>query len=63
MSCFDWDGEAHTFYEAEPGAIVLIRPDGYIGFRGAPGMPRLCVSISPRFFQARIYTSGNPGYL
>jgi hypothetical protein len=32
----DWDGEAHTLYEAEPGAIVLIRPDGYIGFRGGP---------------------------
>jgi len=31
---FDWDGAAHTFYEAEPGAILLVRPDGYIGFRG-----------------------------
>jgi 2-polyprenyl-6-methoxyphenol hydroxylase-like FAD-dependent oxidoreductase len=31
---FDWDGAAHALYEAEPGALVLIRPDGYIGFRG-----------------------------
>jgi 2-polyprenyl-6-methoxyphenol hydroxylase-like FAD-dependent oxidoreductase len=31
---FDWDGAAHALYEAEPGAVVLIRPDGYIGFRG-----------------------------
>ena len=31
---FDWDGGAHALYEAEPGAILLIRPDGYIGFRG-----------------------------
>jgi 2-polyprenyl-6-methoxyphenol hydroxylase-like FAD-dependent oxidoreductase len=31
---FDWDGAAHALYEAEPGAILLIRPDGYIGFRG-----------------------------
>ena len=31
---FDSDGGAHALYEAEPGAIVLIRPDGYIGFRG-----------------------------
>jgi 2-polyprenyl-6-methoxyphenol hydroxylase-like FAD-dependent oxidoreductase len=31
---FDSDGEAHALYEAEPSAIVLIRPDGYIGFRG-----------------------------
>jgi hypothetical protein len=31
---FDWDGAAHALYEAEPGAFVLIRPDGYIGFRG-----------------------------
>ncbi len=30
----DSDGGAHALYEAEPGAIVLIRPDGYIGFRG-----------------------------
>jgi hypothetical protein len=31
---FDSDGGAHSLYEAEPSAIVLIRPDGYIGFRG-----------------------------
>lgn len=31
---FDWDGAAHALYEAEPGAVLLIRPDGYIGFRG-----------------------------
>jgi hypothetical protein len=31
---FDVDGAAHALYEAEPGAILLIRPDGYIGFRG-----------------------------
>ena len=30
----DWDGAAQALYEAEPGAMVLIRPDGYIGFRG-----------------------------
>ena len=30
----DSDGEIHKLYEAESGAIVLIRPDGYIGFRG-----------------------------
>jgi 2-polyprenyl-6-methoxyphenol hydroxylase-like FAD-dependent oxidoreductase len=30
---FDSDGAAHALYEAEPGAMVLIRPDGYIGFR------------------------------
>jgi 2-polyprenyl-6-methoxyphenol hydroxylase-like FAD-dependent oxidoreductase len=31
---FDPDGEAHTLYEAQPTGIILIRPDGYIGFRG-----------------------------
>jgi 2-polyprenyl-6-methoxyphenol hydroxylase-like FAD-dependent oxidoreductase len=31
---FDSDGAAHLLYEAESPAIVLIRPDGYIGFRG-----------------------------
>jgi 2-polyprenyl-6-methoxyphenol hydroxylase-like FAD-dependent oxidoreductase len=30
----DQDGAAHTLYEAQPTGIVLIRPDGYIGFRG-----------------------------
>ncbi len=31
---FDSDGAVHALYEAESPAIVLIRPDGYIGFRG-----------------------------
>jgi len=31
---YDLDGAAHALYEAEAGAILLIRPDGYIGFRG-----------------------------
>jgi 2-polyprenyl-6-methoxyphenol hydroxylase-like FAD-dependent oxidoreductase len=31
---FDRDGAMHSLYEAEPGAILLIRPDGYVGFRG-----------------------------
>ena len=30
---FDLDGAVHTLYEAQPSGIVLIRPDGYIGFR------------------------------
>jgi hypothetical protein len=28
-------GTAHDRYGADPGAIYLVRPDGYIGFRGA----------------------------
>jgi 2-polyprenyl-6-methoxyphenol hydroxylase-like FAD-dependent oxidoreductase len=31
---FDEDGTVHSLYEAESPAVVLIRPDGYIGFRG-----------------------------
>jgi hypothetical protein len=31
----DEEGAAHDRYGADPGAIYLIRPDGYIGFRGA----------------------------
>jgi 2-polyprenyl-6-methoxyphenol hydroxylase-like FAD-dependent oxidoreductase len=31
---FDWDDAARALYEAESGAILFIRPDGYIGFRG-----------------------------
>jgi hypothetical protein len=32
---FDLDGAVHALYEAQPTGIVLIRPDGYIGFRCA----------------------------
>ena len=31
---FDSDGAVHALYEVESPAMVLIRPDGYIGFRG-----------------------------
>jgi 2-polyprenyl-6-methoxyphenol hydroxylase-like FAD-dependent oxidoreductase len=31
---FDREGAMHALYEAEPGAILLIRPDGYVGFKG-----------------------------
>ena len=31
----DQRGAAHDRYGADPGAIYLVRPDGYIGFRGA----------------------------
>ena len=31
----DDNGTAHDRYGADPGAIYLVRPDGYIGFRGA----------------------------
>ena len=39
----DWEGrtlldsghELHRIYGADPGALYLVRPDGYIGFRGA----------------------------
>ena len=31
----DENGTAHDRYGADPGAIYLVRPDGYIGFRGA----------------------------
>jgi aromatic ring hydroxylase-like protein len=36
-SLLDADGAAHAHCSAEQGAIVLIRPDGYIGFRGEIG--------------------------
>jgi 2-polyprenyl-6-methoxyphenol hydroxylase-like FAD-dependent oxidoreductase len=31
----DEEGAAHDRYGADPGAIYLVRPDGYVGFRGA----------------------------
>ena len=33
----DFTGELHQRYEAEPGGLVLVRPDGYIGFWGPFG--------------------------
>ena len=51
---FDWDGAAHALYEAEPGAIVLIRPDGYIGFRGGA---RLIEALREHF--ERIFSGWN----
>ncbi|HCI82736.1 MAG TPA: hypothetical protein DHW02_23945 [Ktedonobacter sp.] len=35
---YDFTGELHRHYEAEQGAVVLIRPDGYIGFWGPFGV-------------------------
>jgi 2-polyprenyl-6-methoxyphenol hydroxylase-like FAD-dependent oxidoreductase len=34
---YDFTGELHQRYEAEQGGLVLIRPDGYIGFWGPFG--------------------------
>ncbi len=34
---YDFTGELHRRYEAEHGALLLIRPDGYIGFWGPSG--------------------------
>ena len=34
---YDFSGELHRRYEAEQAGVVLIRPDGYIGFWGPFG--------------------------
>jgi 2-polyprenyl-6-methoxyphenol hydroxylase-like FAD-dependent oxidoreductase len=51
---FDSNGEAHALYEAESGAILLIRPDGYIGFRGS-----IRHAEALREHLARIFTGWN----
>jgi hypothetical protein len=33
----DFTGELHQRYEARRGGVILIRPDGYIGFWGPFG--------------------------
>jgi hypothetical protein len=33
----DFTGELHQRYKAEQGGLVLIRPDGYVGFWGQFG--------------------------
>jgi 2-polyprenyl-6-methoxyphenol hydroxylase-like FAD-dependent oxidoreductase len=61
---FDWDGGAHIEFEAEPGAILLIRPDGYIGFRGAARHTAALQEYLARIFSNvfnRIYTGDNAG--
>jgi 2-polyprenyl-6-methoxyphenol hydroxylase-like FAD-dependent oxidoreductase len=47
---FDWEGAAHAAYEAKPDAIVLIRPDGYIGFRGGARHVELLREYLSRIF-------------
>jgi 2-polyprenyl-6-methoxyphenol hydroxylase-like FAD-dependent oxidoreductase len=58
----DDHGAAHDRYGADPGAIYLVRPDGYIGFRGAETdtevlrtslRSRFVTSESPRRIEAR----------
>jgi 2-polyprenyl-6-methoxyphenol hydroxylase-like FAD-dependent oxidoreductase len=61
---FDWDGGAHALYEAEPGAILLIRPDGYIGFRGGARHTEALKEHLARIFSIdfnSIYTNDIPG--
>jgi len=48
---FDPDGAAHSLYEIQPTGIVLMRPDGYIGFRGAGGHIDALREYLARFFQ------------
>jgi hypothetical protein len=31
-SLFDVEGHAHRAYDAKDGMLVLVRPDGYVGF-------------------------------
>jgi 2-polyprenyl-6-methoxyphenol hydroxylase-like FAD-dependent oxidoreductase len=47
---FDPDGAAHTLYEAQPTGIILIRPDGYIGFRGGGNHVELLYQYLARLF-------------
>jgi len=54
----DPDGAAHNLYEALPNGIVLIRPDGYIGFRGAGNQIAALREYLARFFVAPINSPG-----
>jgi hypothetical protein len=46
----DETGELHQRYEAEHGGLVLIRPDGYIGFWGSFGATELLRSYVQELF-------------
>lgn len=46
----DFSGELHRRYEAERGGLVLVRPDGYIGFWGHLGASEaLCAYVRELF--------------
>lgn len=49
-SLLDADSVAHALCGAESGAIFLIRPDGYIGFRGEAGHRELLRAYLGRIF-------------
>ena len=49
------DGAAHEKYGAAHGAIYLIRPDGYIAFRGgANDGEALLADLASRFIGAEV---------
>jgi 2-polyprenyl-6-methoxyphenol hydroxylase-like FAD-dependent oxidoreductase len=51
---FDPDGTVHALYEVHPTGFVLIRPDGYIGFRGGGNHLEAL-----REYLSRLFLTGN----
>jgi hypothetical protein len=55
----DAGGHARTGYEAEGDALVLVRPDGYVGLRARPGtFAQLDDYLRPLATRARSFTGG-----
>lgn len=46
----DLDNEAHTAYGLTDGAVVLVRPDGHIAYRGRADRPELLSAYCARIF-------------
>ncbi len=50
----DGDGAIARLFGASRGLVALIRPDGYLGYRGLPGQPLELASYLARVFSLRL---------
>ena len=48
----DISGNAHTLYEVLHGGVILVRPDGYIGFRSDRFDPQIFRAHLTKIFSA-----------
>jgi len=50
----DGDGDVARHFGAPHGLVTLVRPDGYLGYRGLPGQPLELASYLARVFSLRL---------
>jgi hypothetical protein len=57
----DPDGEVTRTFGARNGLVMLVRPDGYLGYRGRPEQSGDLASYLARIFAMRIREAGITG--